>query len=139
MFTGFEQRLAYIQLLFTVFQELPTLSEIFKHFNTNGRIFKIGVTSIHPGCIGTSIIQSARVDSEDSRSEVQGLFDRAGASPDVVARAIVRGIERNKLRVRVRPESVATEWLKRLLPVGIHHLISRRWQHENEPQERSSA
>ena len=63
----------------------------------------IGVTSIHPGCIGASIIQSARVESEDSRSEVQGLFDRAGASPDVVAQAIVRSIERNKLRVRVRP------------------------------------
>lgn len=96
----------------------------------------IGVTSIHPGCIGTSIIQSARLESEDSRSEVQGLFDRAGAPPDVVARAIVRGIERNKLRVRVRPESLATELLKRLLPVGIHHLIARRWQNENDPQER---
>ena len=99
----------------------------------------IGVTSIHPGCIGTSIIRSARVDSEDSRSDVQGLFDRAGASPDVVARAIVRGIERNRLRVRVRPESIATEWLKRLLPVGIHHVIARRWQRENDARDRSPA
>jgi short-subunit dehydrogenase len=100
---------------------------------------RIGVTSIHPGCIDTSIIESARVDSETERREVQGLFDRAGASPDVVAQAIVRGIERDKLRVRVRPESVATDWLKRLLPVGIHRLIARRQQRQNDRQGRGGA
>jgi short-subunit dehydrogenase len=63
--------------------------------------------------------------------DVQSVFDRHGASPDVVARAIVRGIEKNKLRVRVRPESVLSEWLKRLAPVGVHRLIAGRWERGN--------
>ena len=95
---------------------------------TELRSKRIGVTSIHPGCIDTSIVQSGRVSDEAERTEVQGLFDRMGASPDVVAQAIVRGIEKNKLRVRVRPESVVTEWLKRLAPVGLHRAVAYRWE-----------
>lgn len=88
----------------------------------------IGVTTVHPGCIDTSIVRSGRIDDEAARHRVQALFDRAGAPPDVVARAIVRAVERNRLFVRVRPESVATDWLKRLLPTGVHRMIARRWQ-----------
>ena len=40
------------------------------------------------------------------------------------------GIEKNKLRVRVRPESIATEWMKRIFPVGIHRRIAQRWERE---------
>jgi NAD(P)-dependent dehydrogenase (short-subunit alcohol dehydrogenase family) len=88
----------------------------------------IGVTSIHPGCIDTSIVQSGRMEDDASRSDVQGVFDRWGAPPDAVAKAILRGIDNNKLRVRVRPESVVSEWVKRLAPVGVHRLIARRWE-----------
>jgi len=95
------------------------------------RAERIGVTSIHPGCIDTSIIQSGRMEDEASRSEIQTFFSRRGASPDSVARAIIKGIEKNKLRVRVRPESVATEWMKRLFPVAIHRWIAQRWQRES--------
>ena len=91
---------------------------------------RIGVTSIHPGCIDTSIIQSGRMEDEASRSEIQTFFSSRGASPDTVAQAILKGIEKNKLRVRVRPESVATEWMKRISPVGIHRWIARRWEKE---------
>ena len=31
-----------------------------------------------------------------------------------------------------RPESVASEWLKRLFPVGVHRLVARRWERQNE-------
>jgi NAD(P)-dependent dehydrogenase (short-subunit alcohol dehydrogenase family) len=100
---------------------------------------RIGVTSIHPGCIDTSIVKSGRMDDDDARAEIQGLFDRRGASPDVVAQAIVRGIEKNKLRVRVRPESIVTEWIKRLAPVGIHRLVARRWDRANAEHGRRPA
>ncbi len=89
---------------------------------------KIGVTSIHPGCIDTSIIQSSRIDDEKSRANIQEFFNLRGAPPDTVAVAILRGIEKNKLRVRVRPESVLSEWGKRLFPVGIHRMIARYWK-----------
>lgn len=92
---------------------------------------RIGVTSIHPGCIDTSIIRSGRIEDEASRDEVQTFFSRRGASPDTVARAIIKGIEKNKLRVRVRPESIATEMAKRFFPVAVHRWIAQRWERES--------
>jgi len=88
----------------------------------------IGVTSVHPGCINTSIIASSRMDDTRAQESAEELFGLRGAPPDAVAVAILRGIEKNKLRIRVRPESVVSEWLKRLFPVGIHRLIANRWE-----------
>ncbi|HIF91574.1 MAG TPA: SDR family NAD(P)-dependent oxidoreductase [Myxococcales bacterium] len=95
----------------------------------------IGVTSIHPGCIDTSIIQSSRMKNEDSRESAQELFSLRGAPPDAVAVAILLGIEKNKLRMRVRPESVLTEWLKRVFPVGVHRFIANRWEKDQAKRE----
>lgn len=91
---------------------------------------RIGVTSIHPGCIETSIIQSGRIEGDTTRDEIQTLFSRRGASPDTVARAIIKGIEKNKLRVRVRPEAMVADWMKRVFPVSIHRWIAQRWERE---------
>jgi short-subunit dehydrogenase len=88
----------------------------------------IGVTSIHPGAIQTSIVRSGRVVDETARADAQSLFDRMGSPPDRVAQAIVKGITKNRLRVRVRPESFLTEWAKRIAPVGVHRWIARRWE-----------
>ncbi len=90
----------------------------------------VGVTSVHPGCIDTSIIRSGRMDAEQTRVEIQALFDRMGASPDVVARAIVDAIAKRRLRIRVRPEAWGIEWLKRLFPVALHRWIAWRWERE---------
>jgi len=92
---------------------------------------RIGVTSVHPGCIDTSIVRSGRMDDEAMRRDVQALFDRRGAPPDTVARAIVAAIEKNRLFVRVRPESWATDVLKRLFPTAIHRFVAARWERES--------
>jgi short-subunit dehydrogenase len=86
----------------------------------------IGVTSIHPGGIATNIATSVRVDAEESRVKLQQSFDRYGHPPGDVARGILRGIERKKLRVIVGAEAHVTDWLKRLLPVGAHKLFAHR-------------
>jgi len=88
----------------------------------------IGVTSVHPGTIQTSIVRSGRIRDESERNEMQSFFDRVGSPPDRVARAIVKGIVHNRLRVRVRPESYATDWAKRIAPVALHRLVARRWE-----------
>jgi NAD(P)-dependent dehydrogenase (short-subunit alcohol dehydrogenase family) len=88
---------------------------------------RIGVTTVHPGCIDTAIVQSGRMQDESIRRSVQSLFERRGAPPDVVARAIVRAIERDTLFVRVRPETVASDWAKRLFPSAIHRLLAWRY------------
>lgn len=91
---------------------------------------RIGVTTVHPGCIDTSIVRSGRMDDEAMRRDVQALFDRRGAPPDSVACAIVRAIEKNRLFARVRPESWATDVLKRLFPTAIHRFVAARWERE---------
>lgn len=98
----------------------------------------IGVTSVHPGAIRTGIVRSGRMTDETARSEVQAFFDRVGSPPDRVARAIVRGIERNRLRVRVRPETFLTDWAKRLAPVALHRLIARRWERDQAARDRAA-
>jgi NAD(P)-dependent dehydrogenase (short-subunit alcohol dehydrogenase family) len=89
---------------------------------------RIGVTTVHPGCIDTSIVRSGRVGDEAMRRSVQALFDRRGAPPSVVAAAIVRAIEKDQLFVRVRPETHATDWLKRLFPASIHRFLAARFE-----------
>ena len=86
----------------------------------------IGVTSVHPGGIKTSIVRSIRANDEDARDRLQESFDRYGHPPSDVAEAILRGIRTNKLRVRVGVEAYVTDWLKRLMPVGFHRLFAGR-------------
>jgi short-subunit dehydrogenase len=86
----------------------------------------IGVTSIHPGGILTGIANTARVDDEDVRTRLKQTFEQYGHPASDVAKGILRGIERNKLRVIVGSEAYAFEWLKRLLPVSFHPLLGVR-------------
>jgi short-subunit dehydrogenase len=86
----------------------------------------IGVTSIHPGGILTGIAKTARVADEDVRTRLEQTFQDYGHPAADVAKGILRGIERNKLRVIVGSEAYVFEWLKRLLPVGFHPLLGVR-------------
>ncbi len=86
----------------------------------------VGVTSIHPGGIATNIASGVRAKSEEDRASLQRNFDKYGHSPDDVARAIVKGIEGNRLRMIVGIEAFIFEWLKRLMPVWTQKLAARR-------------
>jgi short-subunit dehydrogenase len=80
----------------------------------------VGVTSIHPGGISTQIAETVRVTQESARTNLQTTFDRYGHPPEDVAEAILRGIQRERLRVIVGREAYAVDWLKRLIPVSVH-------------------
>jgi short-subunit dehydrogenase len=86
---------------------------------------QIGVTSIHPGGINTNIARAMRGRDEALRA---GMVDTLARSrpPSAVAAAIVRAIERDRMRALVGWEAFAAEWLKRLLPVRTQSLIARR-------------
>jgi NAD(P)-dependent dehydrogenase (short-subunit alcohol dehydrogenase family) len=77
----------------------------------------IGVTSVHPGAVSTGIVAGARNMPEGERKPALESLAR-GMAPEQAGRLIVRAIEKNKLRLRIRPESYLSDWLKRLLPVG---------------------
>lgn len=86
----------------------------------------VGVTSVHPGGVETGIARTIRVKKEGAREELEQSMKRYGHPPDEVARAIVRGIRSDALRVRVGAESFAVDWLKRLMPIGFHKLFAER-------------
>jgi hypothetical protein len=59
-----------------------------------------------------------------SRSNLSHLT-RMARSPGL-ARAILRGIRDDALRVRVGAESFVVDWLKRSMPIGFHKLVAER-------------
>ena len=87
----------------------------------------VGVTSVHPGGIRTSIVRSARADDEGEREATQAMFDRYARPPEVVARRIVRAIERGQWRIRIGVEAVLADWMKRAFPVATHRLVAWRF------------
>ncbi|MDJ0867317.1 MAG: SDR family NAD(P)-dependent oxidoreductase [Myxococcota bacterium] len=84
----------------------------------------IGVTSAHPGGIRTSIVRHSRTADEEARRRTLELFERRARPPAYAAARIVRAIERDRLRVRICPETYVADWLKRLLPVATHRLVA---------------
>jgi short-subunit dehydrogenase len=85
----------------------------------------VGVTSIHPGGVNTNIHETMRsYDDKIRDATVAGI--KQSRPPSAVAEAIVKSIEKNRLRTIVGWEAYAADWLKRILPVGTHKLIASR-------------
>ncbi len=61
----------------------------------------IGVTTVLPGTIATGFLAAADSHDPELTNTLSGLMKRFGTSPARVARAIVRGIERNRGTLRV--------------------------------------
>ncbi len=81
----------------------------------------IGVSVICPGVIATDIVQRSRIRSSTTGSSPERLgelMDRIiklrRYSPDRVAEAAVRAVERNRGVVRVTPEAYMMDWAHRL-------------------------
>lgn len=87
----------------------------------------VGVTSVHPGGIKTNIVRNARFDDDGDREGAIELFERFGTDPEVVARRIVRAIERSQLRLLITPEARALDFAKRLIPAGTQQIVRRFW------------
>ena len=79
----------------------------------------IHVSAICPGIINTPIIAASHLEADmaGERDRIQRFYQRFGASPDVVADAVVDAIRKDKL-IRVVPRSHgAFQWgLRRLSP-----------------------
>jgi len=81
----------------------------------------IGVSVICPGIVDTPITRSAKLCSPTDSSTTQELqerlvriYGRRGYTPDRVAAAVVKAVERNKGVVPVCPETYLGDWLHRL-------------------------
>ncbi|MGH9139298.1 MAG: SDR family NAD(P)-dependent oxidoreductase [Acidimicrobiales bacterium] len=87
----------------------------------------VGVTAVCPGVINTPIIDSTRFlgAREAQRSRAKKVFNR-GHKPELVARAIVNAVERNRAVVAVGGESKAGWTIGRRLPQSIQQFIASR-------------
>jgi NAD(P)-dependent dehydrogenase (short-subunit alcohol dehydrogenase family) len=81
----------------------------------------IGVTVICPGVIATDIVTRSRIRSGGERKTPEDLaeiLDRTlkgrGYTPDRVAAAVIRAVERNQGIARVTPETYLMDWLHRI-------------------------
>lgn len=81
----------------------------------------IGVTCIHPGGINTNIVRHARFqqgpDADGEREEAIQRFQKLTITqPAGAAKAILKGIRKNKARVLIGPDAVIVDWARRLFP-----------------------
>lgn len=84
----------------------------------------IGVTSVHPGGVRTNIVRDSRSADATAKQQMVERFEKSTKPPEDVARAILRAVEANRLRVLVCPEAHATDWIKRLAPTSVHRLVA---------------
>jgi len=91
----------------------------------------VGVTTVHPGGIATSIATSARVGagvSEDQHTTGQRVAAKLlSMDPALAARRIVDGVERRKPRVLIGASAYALDALARVAP-GSYGTLLRRYE-----------
>jgi short-subunit dehydrogenase len=81
----------------------------------------IGVSVICPAAIATDIVLRSRIRSHSTRSTPEklaaitdGIIKRRAYTPDRVAEAVVKAVERNRGVVVVAPEAYVMDWTHRL-------------------------
>ena len=84
-------------------------------------LYGIGVSAICPGIVNTPITRSAKLISGTERStpgelqeRIVRIYEKRNYTPDRVAAAAVKAVEKNKGVVPVCPETYAGDWLHRL-------------------------
>ena len=83
---------------------------------------RIGVTAICPGIVDTGIVTRTRFvgtgdeEQQRTRDAIQRLYRRRRFTPDKVATAIVRAVERDEAVVPVGPEAHLARFVYRLSP-----------------------
>jgi NAD(P)-dependent dehydrogenase (short-subunit alcohol dehydrogenase family) len=85
----------------------------------------IGVTSVHPGGVATRFVTDSRAVDDTRRAAFEELVKKGAIGPEKVATAIVKGIEKDKLRVRVAPDAFVGDWAKRLFPTAGQRVLAR--------------
>ncbi len=89
---------------------------------------RIRVACVHPGGVSTNITKDGRVGSRLFGGMTRGRSVKAierGISPDEAAGIIVRGVERDKLRILVGKDAWLIDKIQRLAPVGYRALVRR--------------
>lgn len=80
----------------------------------------IGVTAVCPGIIDTPITRASRlrgpIDTDGARDRMVDRYRQRGYTPERVARAVLRAVQRNRAVAPVAPEAWVMYWMKRFAP-----------------------
>ena len=88
----------------------------------------VGVSAICPGVIATPIAGSTRFTGDSAtgrRDSAVKLFAKIGHPPELVARKIVDGVERDRPVVPVGIEASAGWFLNRVMPLRLGDVFNR--------------
>jgi 2-hydroxycyclohexanecarboxyl-CoA dehydrogenase len=88
----------------------------------------VAVTAVCPGVIGTPILTSTRFVGARAAAEVRGRTERVfrrGHPPELVGRAVVDAVRRDRAVVNVGWEAQLGWWLHRLLPLSLQQAAGR--------------
>jgi NAD(P)-dependent dehydrogenase (short-subunit alcohol dehydrogenase family) len=90
---------------------------------------RIGVTTVHPGGIATSIAKNARMSralSEAELTQAQKRFQRLlKMPPEQAGESIVKAIERRRPRIIIGSDARFASLIERLFPVSYWRLLAR--------------
>jgi NAD(P)-dependent dehydrogenase (short-subunit alcohol dehydrogenase family) len=99
-------------------------SESLRHELTGGRV---GVTTVHPGGVATSIAKNARISgalSEAEQARSQERFSRLlKMPPEQAGEIIVAGVEKDRPRIIVGSDAKLASLVERLFPVSYWKFI----------------
>lgn len=84
----------------------------------------VGVSLVYPGAVKTNILNKARFDSGDTEKSLKKVMARFGPTSEKAAKKIIKGIKRNKYRVRICIETYFMDWGKRFFPTLFSRMIS---------------
>jgi deazaflavin-dependent oxidoreductase (nitroreductase family) len=77
----------------------------------------VAVTSIYPGGIRTGLFRAARGSNSEAMASVgETPFSRTFRSPEQVAKAVLRAVERGRTRKLIGWDAYLSEWLWRISP-----------------------
>jgi len=87
----------------------------------------IQVSCVHPGVINTAIVQhnDQMAMPAEQVERLQRHYIEKGAHPSVVAKAILKGVKKNKGNIFVGPGTTLPPLMKRLLPRSLFRAILR--------------
>lgn len=89
----------------------------------------MGVTTVMPGTIATQFLANAASHDEGTSTRLSGLMQRFGTRPESVAKAVLRGIRRNRGTVRAGWDSHMVgfvSWIAPALMPALLRLAYRR-------------
>lgn len=82
----------------------------------------VKVSIVHPGAVKTNILNTARYGDEETEQKLKKIMDRFAPEADKAAKKILKGIQKEKHRILVCPETYLMDWGKRMFPTLMNKL-----------------